>query len=127
MVMPGIMAVNGPAFGQVAYTAAAELAEQLADQALPGIPWVVLCDDSEFTAATLNNFLWVTFTRSNPSHDVHGARQHYEHKHWGCEGPMIIDARIKPWHAPVLEVDPDVSRRVDVLVQKDAALRKLGL
>lgn len=127
MVMPGIMAVKGPSFGSASYAAAESLAAQLSGQALSGIPWVVLCDDSDFTAATLNNFLWVTFTRSNPSHDVHGAGQRFEHKHWGCEGPMVIDARSKPWHAPVLEVDPDVSRRVDALVQKDAALRKLGL
>ncbi len=127
MVMPGIMAVKGPSFGEAAYTAAESLAAQLGEQALPGIPWVVLCDDSDFTAATLNNFLWVTFTRSNPSHDVHGGGYRYEHKHWGCEGPMVIDARSKPWHAPGLEVDPAVSRRVDALVQKDAALRKLGL
>jgi len=28
-------------------------------------------------------------------------------------GPLIIDARIKPHHAPVLEKDPAVERLVD--------------
>jgi 4-hydroxy-3-polyprenylbenzoate decarboxylase len=36
-------------------------------------------------------------------------------KHWGCAGPLVIDARIKPHHAPPLEEDPAVSRRVDAL------------
>lgn len=35
-------------------------------------PLIVLADNSDFTAKTLNNFLWVTFTRSNPSHDIYG-------------------------------------------------------
>ena len=63
---------------------------------------IVLCDDPQFLAATLNNFLWVTFTRANPSHDVHGVDAFVEHKHWGCRGPLIVDARKKPHHAPEL-------------------------
>ena len=35
-------------------------------------PLIVIVDDAEFTARTLNNFLWVTFTRSNPAADVYG-------------------------------------------------------
>jgi DNA-binding NarL/FixJ family response regulator len=64
----------------------------------------VLCDDAGFTARSLDNFVWVTFTRSNPSHDVHGVDSFIEHKHWGCRGPIIIDARSKPHHAPPLRV-----------------------
>jgi 4-hydroxy-3-polyprenylbenzoate decarboxylase len=37
----------------------------------------------------------------------------YEFKHWGCKGPLIIDARIKPHHAPPLIEDDDVARRVE--------------
>ena len=33
---------------------------------------MVLVDDSDFAAETLNNWLWVTFTRSNPAADVYG-------------------------------------------------------
>ena len=36
-------------------------------------------------------------------------------KHWGCRGPLVIDARLKPHHAPPLVEDPEVSRRVDAL------------
>jgi len=79
---------------------------------LQGFPLIVLSDDSEFTAATLNNFLWVTFTRSNPSHDIYGIGSFTEHKHWGCRGSLIIDARRKPHHAPELVPDADIAKKV---------------
>ena len=63
-------------------------------------PLVVLADDSEFCARSLDNFLWVTFTRSNPAADIAGGGANVVHKHWGCRGPLVIDARIKPHHAP---------------------------
>jgi 4-hydroxy-3-polyprenylbenzoate decarboxylase len=83
--------------------------------ALDAFPLIVLVDDSDFTAATLANFLWVTFTRSNPAADVAGVGAFLRQKHWGCEGSLIIDARLKPHHAPPLEEDPEVERRVDAL------------
>lgn len=85
-------------------------------------PLIVLADDSEFTAHSLNNFLWVTFTRSNPSHDIYGVDSFTEHKHWGCRGSLIIDARIKPHHAPVLEKNPEIEKRVDALGAKGKSL-----
>jgi len=86
------------------------------------IPLIVLVDNSEFTAAKLNNFLWVTFTRSNPSHDIYGIHSFTEHKHWGCHGSLVIDARIKPHHAPPLVEDEGIMRRVDALAAKGGAL-----
>ncbi|MBP6324175.1 MAG: UbiD family decarboxylase, partial [Chitinophagales bacterium] len=47
-----------------------------------GLPLIVICDDADFLAADFNNFLWVTFTRSNPSHDIYGINERYENKHW---------------------------------------------
>jgi 4-hydroxy-3-polyprenylbenzoate decarboxylase len=85
-------------------------------------PLVVLVDDSEFVARTLNNFLWVTFTRSNPAADVHGVDTFTHQKHWGCRGSLIIDARIKPHHAPPLVEDPAVTRRVDRLAARGGPL-----
>jgi len=85
------------------------------DEMFAGWPLIVLTDDSRFTAETLNNLLWVTFTRSNPAADVHGVREFVDKKHWGCRSSLVIDARIKPHMAPPLEPDPAVSRRVDAL------------
>jgi 4-hydroxy-3-polyprenylbenzoate decarboxylase len=125
-VLPGIIAVNGPRFSS--YERAAqelgELASALApqDDALAGFPLIILCDDSAFVSATLNNWLWVTFTRSNPSHDIYGVKSFTEHKHWGCRSSLIIDARIKPHHAPPLEKDPAVEKRIDRLFAKGGSL-----
>jgi 4-hydroxy-3-polyprenylbenzoate decarboxylase len=85
---------------------------------LTGIPLIIVCDDANFTAQTLNNFVWVAFTRCNPSHDIHGIAAFTENKHWGCNGPMIIDARIKPHHAPVLQKEEALERRVDEILAK---------
>ncbi len=83
--------------------------------AINAFPWIVLVDDSEFTARSVNNFLWVTFTRSNPAADVYGIGAFTRQKHWGCAGALVIDACRKPHHAPPLIEDPAVSRRVDAL------------
>lgn len=91
-------------------------------QLLTSFPLIVLADNSDFTTKTLNNFLWVTFTRSNPSHDIYGVDSFTEHKHWGCNGSLIIDARIKPHHAPVLEKNPEIEKRVDALGAKGKSL-----
>lgn len=84
-------------------------------QSLVSFPLIVVVDDSEFAARTLNNWLWVTFTRSNPAADLYGVSSFTHQKHWGCQGPLVIDARIKPHHAPPLIEDPAVTRRVDQL------------
>ena len=82
----------------------------------------MICDDSRFTAATLNNFLWVTFTRSNPATDIYGIRPETRGRHWGCSGALVIDARIKPFHAPPLVDDPAVERKIDALAAPGAPL-----
>ncbi|MDB5227510.1 MAG: 4-hydroxybenzoate decarboxylase subunit [Bacteroidota bacterium] len=82
-----------------------------------GLPVIVICDDSNFITQNLNNFLWVTFTRSNPSHDIHGINERIENKHWACDA-LIIDARIKPHHAPVLEKNSAVEKRVDEILAR---------
>ena len=79
---------------------------------------ILLVDDANFVAANLNNFLWVTFTRSNPANDIYGVNEFINNKHWGCKGSLIIDARIKPHHAPALEKDKAVEKRVDEIESK---------
>ena len=124
MVMPGVLAVEVPKNiknSDIPLTLEI-LDEYLKDADLDGLPLMVLCDDAAFTAQNINNFVWVTFTRSNPSHDIHGIDSFNENKHWGCKGPLIIDARIKPHHAPVLEKDPEVEKLVDKMGEKGSAL-----
>jgi 4-hydroxy-3-polyprenylbenzoate decarboxylase len=126
LVMPGVVALEGSKFSN--YEAAQQqmqlLDEQLKDRGveLTDLPLLVLCDDSGFVSEAFNDFLWVTFTRSNPSHDVYGIDSFTRFKHWGCTGPLIIDARIKPHHAPPLEKDPSVERKIDRLFNKGGSL-----
>ena len=124
VVMPGILAVEGPKFEQA--EAAAEDVERLttvlASQALDGFPLILVVDDSDFTSRTVNNFLWVVFTRSNPSHDIYGVDVFVEFKHWGCNGSLVIDARLKPHHAPPLIEDSAVTKRVDALAASGGPL-----
>jgi 4-hydroxy-3-polyprenylbenzoate decarboxylase len=119
LCLPGIIAISGPASKQDRGEG-----DQLLDEfclfyrdreAFAGFPLIVICDDSYFTAASLNNFLWATFTRSNPATDIYGIRPETHGRHWGCSGPLVIDARIKPFHAPPLVDDPAVERKIDAL------------
>jgi 4-hydroxy-3-polyprenylbenzoate decarboxylase len=133
IVLPGVLAVEGPACPQpsfdydVSLRARTESREQVAgplrwfcnelDVAHPinRFRLIVVVDDSQFVSESLNNFLWVTFTRSNPADDIYGIEEFTSEKHWGCRGALVIDARIKPHHAPALEEDPEIARRVDAL------------
>lgn len=129
LARPGILVIGAPAWDERRQAVGAALGEALQGGPLSGTetawPLVVLADDAEMTARTLANLLWVTFTRANPSHDVHGVGAFIEHKHWGCCGALIVDARIKPHHAPPLEEDPQVSRRVEAMAAAGGPLHGL--
>ena len=102
------------------------LASYIARYDWEGIALIVICDDAQFTAASDNNFVWVTFTRSNPAHNCYGINETFNHKHWCIDPPLIIDARIKPHHAPVLEDDPKVKAKADRFFIKNGPLEKWG-
>jgi len=119
VVMPGVLAV------QVA-GADMESIVQGSWSKFEGFPLIVVVDDSEFTARTLNNFLWVVFTRSDPARDVRGINETTVHKHWACSGSIIIDARLKPHMPPVCASDPDIVRRVDQLFARGGPLAQFG-
>jgi 4-hydroxy-3-polyprenylbenzoate decarboxylase len=127
LAMPGVVCVTAPTYtnGVDAANQMNALDAQLSNTPLEGIAIIVICDDANFTAQTLNNYLWVTYTRSNPSHDIYGIGSFTQNKHWGCTGPLVIDARIKPHHAPVLIKDEEVEKRVDRLFEKGGSLYSL--
>ena len=124
----GVLAVRGPAYapGNTGTDSSAELfcSDCRGVEALRLFPLVVIVDDSGFVAQSLSNFLWVVFTRSNPSADVYGIDSFVENKHWGCRGSLVIDARIKPHHAPPLEEDPAITKRVDVRAARGGPLAR---
>jgi 4-hydroxy-3-polyprenylbenzoate decarboxylase len=125
VVRPGILAVQGPAYRLGNTDARRFGADVNAGEPINQFPLIVLVDDSEFVARNLNNFLWATFTRSNPAVDIDGIGAFTEDKHWGCHGSLVIDARLKPHHAPPLIEDPAISRRVDQLAAPGGPLHGL--
>ena len=147
LCLPGVVAVAGPPIeprsrldagsDDAIWAAAAEPAwgadiERLCAAIDPlhplrSFPLIVVVDDADFAAASLENLLWVTFTRSNPAADVHGVDAFVHQRHWGCRGPLVIDARLKPHHAPPVEEDPEVTARVDALCAAGGPLAGLGL
>lgn len=130
VVMPGVVAIKTKPFTN--YETVKEEMKMLnyqlhesVDQ-LKGVAILVVCDDSAFVAANMRNYLWVTYTRCNPSHDMHGIKESFVNKHWGCEGPLVIDARIKPHHAPPVEKDPAVEKRIDRIFAKGGSLQNIA-
>tara|TARA_B100000902_G_scaffold397426_1_gene461196 strand:+ start:3949 stop:5673 length:1725 start_codon:yes stop_codon:yes gene_type:complete len=78
------------------------LISSLEQQNLEGIALITIVDNSKFVSEDFSNWLWVTFTRSNPANDIHGLNAETKNKHFSCSIPLI-DARIKEHHAPILE------------------------
>lgn len=139
VVAPGILAIRGPRLAKQssgaatdttsandAGAAAATIQQLLGhwDRSHPvnAFPWITVCDDPAFAARRLENWLWVCFTRSSPAEDVYGIEAETVAKHWGCHGSLVLDARVKPHHAPPLVEDPETVRRVDALAARGGPL-----
>lgn len=128
LALPGVLVVRTTAFkdykgSEFEMRSMASAARPLAEA---GIALVVLVDDAEFAAQSLDNFLWVTFTRSDPARDIYGVEAGIVHKHWGCKAPLIIDARVKHHHAGVLTEDAKVTQRIERFFRRDASLGKFS-
>jgi len=125
VVLPGILAARAPIY-RPGNTDARRFGDELnVGEAINQFPLIVLVDDPEFVSRDLINFLWVTFTRSNPAVDIDGIGAFTEDKHWGCRGSLIIDARLKPHHAPPLIEAPEITHRVDQLAAPGGPLHGL--
>jgi 4-hydroxy-3-polyprenylbenzoate decarboxylase len=125
VVVPGVLAVQAPRYADSsAGEHAARFCCEMRQDLLSGFPLVLLVDDAEFVSRSLSNFLWVGFTRSDPATDIHGLGVFTEDKHWGCHGSLVIDARIKPHHAPPLVEDPVVTSKIDALAARGGPLAK---
>lgn len=126
LVLPGLLAINAPAYqygtGQQDLDRFVKSVER--GSTLDTFPLITLVDDCDFAARSLNDYLWVAFTRSNPATDVEGVSANTKYKHWGCHGSLVIDARIKPHHAPPLIEDPEVTSKVDARATRGGDLAK---
>jgi 4-hydroxy-3-polyprenylbenzoate decarboxylase len=91
-----------------------------------GLVQLVICDDDFIfnRQKLLNDYVWLTYTRSNPSHDIYGVNERVVNKHWGCDAPMVIDARKKPHHAPELKVAEKTALAIERFFTKGASLER---
>jgi 4-hydroxy-3-polyprenylbenzoate decarboxylase len=115
---PGILLLQGPRHDRPRDSGdpkVEDLCRKLEPIADKFPPLVVIADDSAFAGRSWDDFLWVAFTRSDPATDIYGPGAFIHCKHWGCPGPLVIDARLKTYHAPPLEPDPDAEKRADEL------------
>jgi 4-hydroxy-3-polyprenylbenzoate decarboxylase len=120
-LLPESLPVRNPRLALPGVLCAEEITVPLAgaDGMFPDtIPLIVLVDDSMEAALSLRNFLWTTFTKSDPACDVYGVGEFIDRKHWGCTGALVIDARRKPHHALELEELSEVSERADRTVER---------
>ena len=126
LIMPGVIALQTKSF--TSYEMATKEMEilnsilQNKTSELQTVPILVICDDARFVSQNLRNFLWVAFTRCNPSHDIYGIDSFTLNKHWACNGPLVFDARIKPHHAPPVEKDATTEKKIERLFDKGGSL-----
>jgi len=141
IVMPGILMIEGPATLAPNETADksdnekpatfAELKASLAHwEFRENYPWISIIDEGAARLAAnietstnniLSDFLWFTFTRSDPAQDIYGLDETVEEKHWKCNAPLIIDARIKPRHQKQLTVPTEITAKAKQIL-KDAGV-----
>lgn len=124
LVLPGIVSLQTKAFtnNAAANMEMEQLNDQLSYADCSGIAMIVVGDDAAFIAATVRNFLWVSFTRCNPSHDIYGINSFTINKHWGCNGPLVLDVRIKPHHAPPVLMDIATEKSISRFFDKGGSL-----
>jgi 4-hydroxy-3-polyprenylbenzoate decarboxylase len=124
LIMPGVIAIETSNF--ISYENTHEYLKHLnskfTDTNCSEIVLFILCDNASFISENTNNFLWTTFTKVNPSHDIHGINSYTINKHWACKGPLVIDARTKPHHAPALEMPQEIQKQVEALATKGKSL-----
>ncbi|MBR2094762.1 MAG: UbiD family decarboxylase [Fibrobacter sp.] len=142
IVMPGILMIEGPATLAPNETADksdnekpatfAELKASLAHwEFRENYPWISIIDEGAANVAAnsgtstnniLSNFLWLTFTRSDPAQDIYGLDETVEEKHWKCNAPLIIDARIKPRHQKQLTVPAEIAAKAKQILKDSGVL-----
>jgi len=105
---PGALVVEGPSYAEDP-----EAAQRIVRHAcFRDWPLLVLCDDARRFAKSSTNFLWGTFTRFNPSSDIHASKSELVVNHASFHAPILIDARMKPWYPKELFADEPTSKLV---------------
>lgn len=117
IIMPGVIALNA---NSVSIDLLQEKLKGAGENLLEkeGVALLIITEDASWMAQDFNNFIWATFTRTNPAKDIEGVDSYINNKHWGCKGPLILDATIKKHHAPAVVKDFEVEKRVETILKK---------
>ncbi len=103
--VPGCLVVSGEDF--ITDPEAADAVARC--DALREFPLIVLVDDVAKALRSEAAFLWTTFTRFEPGADIHSRAQQTIRHHVMHDGPVVIDARMKPWYPDELFCDSDTA------------------
>ncbi|MBR3074108.1 UbiD family decarboxylase [Fibrobacter sp.] len=132
IVMPGVLMIEGPAFTTSSANSETfhELKAAFAHwEFRENYPWISIIDEGAVNNAAgnttnniLSDFLWLTFTRSDPAQDIYGLDESICDKHWKCKAPLIIDARIKPHHQKQLTVPTEITVKARQILQDAGVL-----
>ena len=117
LIMPGVIALDA---NNVSRTSLQEKLKGSGEDLLEkeGVAMLIITEDAAWMASEFNNFIWATFTRTNPANDIEGVDSFIFNKHWGTKGPLILDATIKKHHAPAVVKDSAVEKKVDAILGK---------
>jgi 4-hydroxy-3-polyprenylbenzoate decarboxylase len=125
VAFPGVLVVEGPSHDKAPESTGRWVESFGPDDPINQFPLIVVVDDTDFASDNLFNFLWTTFTRSDPASDIYGIHAELSNKHWGCRGSLVIDAREKSHHGRPLIEDPEVTWRVDQMAATGGPLHGL--
>lgn len=106
---PGCLVISGPSFSE-----RPELGEELLsylNENLVDWPMICIVDDAAI-AEKQSSFLWTVFTRFDPAHDLYAKSTIVRNK-IRYEGPLVVDARMKPFYPDEVETLPEISALVD--------------
>jgi UbiD family decarboxylase len=109
MFCPGCLVLAG-----ASYDMAPDLGRELVPHAngqLAEWPLICLVDDASIVRSQ-SDFLWTVFTRFDPAHDLYAQAEIAGNK-LRFSGPIVIDARMKPFYPDEVEVREDIARLVD--------------
>lgn len=76
-------------------------------------PLIVAVDDAARATRNEPSFIWTAFTRFNPQTDLHAAKTKLGVNRVEYDGPIVLDARMKPWYPEELFCDEKTSKNVD--------------
>ena len=75
-------------------------------------PLIIAVDHLERTLRSTSSFLWTTFTRFEPAADIFAADYSVNRNTIHYKGPIVIDARMKPWYPKELFCSPETHNMV---------------